>query len=194
MSGFGRQPWIRAGLVLAVLVAVVGCSGSGTNPTGSANTVLVGKAIFPPQAGGGAVKNAPFIVLNLDNSQTEFSGSTDNGGTYSAAVAVQNAVAVIVNGTTATGQSVRVSGLLNPSQQGRQKDFNGTTDIACQAGVTAVGQGAIRGSDLGATRIQNLEAAAALVVGQVNFFDKASIAAAANQVRTLTGDGAHPPA
>lgn len=194
MLGLGHQPRIQAGVVFAVLVAVVGCSGSGTTPSGSGTIVLLGKAVFPPQVGGGAVQNAPFIVLDLDNNRTAFSGSTDAGGTYSSAAAVSNAVAVIVSGTTAAGKSVRVSGLLNPAQQGRQKDFNGTTDIACQAGVTAIGAGAIRGADLGATRIQNLELAAAQVVGQVDFLDKASIAQAANQVRQLTNDGAKPPA
>jgi hypothetical protein len=176
---------LRTMLLVAVLGGVVACGG------GDDGVTVKGQAILPPSAGGAPAANSAFQVVDLTQaaaSQVVFQGTTDANGNYSAPVDAKGGIAVIV-----TGSRVRVSGLLNPKQQGRFKDFNGTTDIACEAGVTAVNQGSITGFDLTATRITNLESAAARLAPNVNFLSAAEVTAAAAQVRQMTNDGANPP-
>jgi hypothetical protein len=186
--------------------ALAGCGASSNAPTVSSSadlakggtagqttvggkSLLLGRAFLPSNYGGAAVANAAFSVVDLDTGQTVFTGLTDGNGQYTALVAAQNSIAVIV-----TGGPFRVSGLMNPAQQGGGKDFNGVTDVACQAGVTAVTAKAISGAQLTAGRIQNLELAAAQLTQSVDFFNRDSVTQAANLVRQLTNDGANPPA
>jgi hypothetical protein len=85
-----------------------------------------------------------------------------------------------------------VSGLIPAETNSSDKDLNGQTDIACEAGVQAVADGDINGNDLDADRIANLEDAAARFVATTDFTDPASVTASATQVRLLTDDGDHP--
>lgn len=176
---------------LLVLVAGVGCGGGGGG--GSDDPVqLTGKATYPDglASDSGPADTARVQVLDLERNTADViaEGETDAEGNYTVVVPPTKAVAVVVAGT------VRVSGLIN-AESGASKDFDGITDVACEAGVSAVVEGAINGADLSAERIANLEAAAALVVaeGGVNYDDPASVSAAAARVRMLTNDGLNPP-
>lgn len=189
----------RRGFVLLAMGGLVGCGSSG-RPTGSSGTLILGQAQFPPQLGGAPVAKAPVLAIDLSRGgAVVFRGTTDASGNFRVDVAASATIAIIVNGLL-NGAPVRVSGLLNPVQQGLSKDFNGVTDIACQAGVDASlgtpGQPArtIMGSQVDARRIQNLEAAAGRIAGGVNFFNFSEVLAAATRVRQLTNDGANPPA
>jgi len=203
-----RGLWSRREVLTmtALFPVVAGCGASSSAPTVSSTaalatgssagqatvggkSLLLGRAFLPSHFGGAAVGNAAFRVVDLETGNTVFTGLTDGNGQYTALVTVQSSIAVIV-----TGGPFRVSGLMNPAQQGGGKDFNGVTDIACQAGVTAVNTKAIGGAQLTAGRIQNLELAAAQLSQTVDFFSAASVTQAANLVRQLTNDGANPPA
>jgi hypothetical protein len=188
----------RRGFVFLVAGGLVGCGSSG-RPTGSSGTLILGQATFPPQLGGGVAANAPVQAFDLTRGGALlFEGRTDASGNYRVDVATSATIYIIVNGLL-NGSRVRVSGLLNPAQQGLSKDFNGVTDIACQAGVDAVlgnpGQPppTISGAQVDARRIQNLESAAGRIAGGVNFFNFSEVLAAATRVRQLTNDGASPP-
>jgi hypothetical protein len=199
-----RGLWSRREVlgIAAALPVMAGCGASSNAPTASSGTgvtaaqttvagrnVLLGRALLPSQFGGAPVGNAAFFVLDLETGANVFSGLTDSTGQYTALVNARSSIAVIV-----TGGPFRVSGISNPLLLGSAKDFNGVTDIACQAGVTAVNQRAIVARQLDGNRIQNLELGAALFSNSVNFFSAAEVTAAANRVRQLTNDGATPPA
>ena len=195
----GSDALTRRGFVLLAMGGLVGC-GSSSRPTGSSGTSILGQAVFPPQHGGGVVANAPVKAFDLTRGGALlFEGRTDSSGKYRVDVATSATIYIVVSGLL-NGSQVRVSGLLNPGQEGLTKDFNGVTDIACQAGVDAVlgtpGQPppTISGDLVNARRIQNLEAAAARLAGGVNFFNFSEVLAAATRVRQLTNDGANPPA
>lgn len=181
----GRVRW----LALVLGIALGGCGGGTSEPGGA---VVSGQATFPPQAGGGPVAQAPVVVLDLQTGRQIPQGVTDAQGNYRALVGDPRTVAVIVQGVI-SGRNVRVSGLVDVRVQAL-KNFDGTTDVACEAGVTAVLSGALPAGLLTAERIRNLELAAARIVGTVNFLDPAAVTAAAALVRQLTNDGARPPA
>lgn len=190
-------------LSLTVFLSL-GCGGHGGGSTGDATIELVGNAFFPGQvfASKTAVANSPFIVVDFvkaADKQTVASGVTDSAGAYDVVITQSKVIAVIVSGQPSSSTTVRVSGLISadPSDIEKSgligKDFDGITDVACEAGVTAIVQGAVLGQDFSSERIANLEAAAALVEPDVNHFDPASVTAGAARVRALTDDGAHPP-
>jgi len=178
-------------LLLAALTLVGGCNSSSPTLTRVSGT-LSGRATLPPSAGGGVAANAPFIVIDLQQNGAQIgSGLTDKGGNYAATVGFSTSVAVIVTASV-SGTSVRVSGIIRPNQLGFAKNFDGGTDIACEAGVTAVLTGVISGEQLDTTRIGNLETTAARFVAATNFLSGASVSAAAARVRQLTNDGNNP--
>jgi hypothetical protein len=171
---------------------LIGCSGGG----GSSSGFFSGRATFPPQLQTGAdlepVKDSDFDVLDLNlpaDAGVVASGRTDEDGNFEISIDRTTAIAIVVKG------GVRVSGLFPGDDGDFAKNLDGTTDVACEAGVTAVYDGSIRDEDLTLERINNLEAGAAVVVAtqDVDYTDPTSVSAAAVAVRTLTDDGAHLP-
>ncbi len=186
-----RQRVVRVlGAALALAVVVGGCGNDGS---GSSNRVNIGgNANFPVENGGQPVADSPFVIVDprrIDDPLT--TDVTTSDGRYFGIVRKLVSVAVIVTGTIGN-DTIRVSGLLAAESNNVDKQLDGQTDIACEAGVTAVQDGSIDGDDLGANRIANLEAAAQRFVATTDFTDPASVTAAANQVRALTNDGANP--
>lgn len=178
------------GAALALGLIVGGCGGGGA---GSSNRVTVGgDARFPVANGGGAVSNAPFVIIDPDRPNDPLSSdvSTDVGHFFGV-IRKTVSVAVILTGTV-QGKSIRVSGLLDATSNNTDKQLDGQTDIACEAGVQSVIDGDIQGNELDQNRIDNLEDAAARFVAGTDFTNPASVTAAAAQVRALTNDGAHP--
>jgi hypothetical protein len=177
------------GTALALGFIVGGCGGG----SGSSNRVTVGgNAHFPVANGGQAVADTPFIIIDPDRPGDPLSSdvSTDVGRFFGI-IRKTVSVAVILSGTV-QGEGIRVSGLLAAQSNNTDKDLDGQTDIACEAGVSAVIDGAISGNDLDAGRIQNLEDAAVRFVATTDFTDPASVTASALQVRVLTDNGKHP--
>lgn len=186
-------------------VTLTGCGGGGGDDgddgtIGVEQAKVVGQAILPAQIqpNNAPAANAPFQVVDFQRSQqgtVVATGQTDANGVYDATIEQSKVIAVIVNST------VRVSGLIAAEEDNQKhlielgKDFNEVTDVACEAGVTALTTGALSADAFTRTRILNLEAGAATVLatGQVNFRDPASVTAAAAAVRDLTDDGDHPP-
>jgi len=177
------------GAALAFGLVVGGCGGGGA---GSSNRVTVsGAANFPPRNGGGEVAGAPFVIVDPDHPNDAMASDvTTATGRYFGVIRKTPSVAVIINGK-AGGDDIRVSGLIPAENNDNGKQLDGHTDIACEAGVSAVTDGSITGDDLDPTRIQNLEDAAVRFVPDTDFTNPASVTAAANQVRALTDDGAH---
>jgi hypothetical protein len=181
---------IRFGKSVAVLTLLCASAACGGGGGGSDETVQIsGKAVLPDGVigGGGPVANQPFQVLDLERVPDEFevaTGNTDADGNYTVQIGQTKAVAVVVNGI------VRVSGL-TVAESGATKDFDAVTDVACEAGVTAIVEGAVQIEDFGAEEIAILETAAAEVIaeGGVDFNDPASVTAAAVKVRERTNDG-----
>lgn len=178
------------GAALALAVVVGGCGNDGA---GSSNRVNVGgNASFPVVNGGQAIADSPFVILDPDRpSDPLTSDVTTSEGRFFGIVRKTVSVAVIVTGIV-NGDTIRVAGLLAASSNNVDKQLDGQTDIACEAGLNAVIDGSIAGEDLGPNRIANLEAAALRFVVTTDFTDPAAVTAAANQVRALTDDGAHP--
>lgn len=192
-------------LVAVVMLSLAcACGGGGSDGDDNENNTearLQGTANLPPEvnASSAPVINTDFKVIDLEKpvaAQQVATGVTDGQGKYDVVVKQSKLVAVVVNG------EVRVSGLISadPDTANKgfleiSKNFNGITDIACEAGVTAVNTGAISANDFKASRIANLEAGALVVANSttVNFRDPAAVTAAAALVRSLTQDGATPP-
>ena len=154
---------------------------------------LSGRAVFPTEFRTTLgeitpVSNAPVQVLDLARTPPEevATGITDAEGNYQVAVDPTPSVAVIVLG------EIRVSGLIDASQGNVQKDFDGVTDVACEAGLTAILDGSITAQELNQGRIDILETAARQVIneGPIDFTNAdGSRGAAAVKVREITGDG-----
>lgn len=176
-----------AALALAGFVA-----GCGSDGKGGTNRVSVdGEARFPEANGGALVADAPFTIIDPDRPNDPFdSNVSTSDGRYYGIVRKTVSVAVILNGVVGSDR-IRVSGLI-PAATNNSRSLNGLTDIACEAGVSAVSDGAITGNELDATRIANLEDAAARFVATTDFTDPASVTSAALQVRALTDNGEHP--
>src|SRR5262245_50684624 len=137
MSDIKRCPSVTSHLVLvACLLAWASCS------SGSRSDTLNGTATFPEQVGGGPVANTSFTVrdLNQAGAPVVASGSSATDGSWSIPQAKGLNVAVIFQGRT-SGGTVRVSGLTRPNETGFSKNLTGATDIACEAGLSAVLQG-----------------------------------------------------
>ena len=183
------------GAALALAVVVGGCGNDGS---GSSNKVTIGgNANFPVANGGQAVTDSPFIIIDPDRPNdplvSDVTTDTDDPvpGRFFGIIRKTVSVAVIITGVV-NGETIRVSGLIPASSNNEGKQLDGQTDIACEAGVSAVIDGSIAGEDLGPNRIANLEEAAQRFVATTDFTDPASVTAAANQVRALTNDGANP--
>ncbi len=183
-----------AAVILGIFVAVACVACQSDRLT---TIVLSGNAFFPPEFTGLGeqvpVANTEFAVLDLslpgDNNVVSV-GVTDINGTYFTRINPTPSVAVVVLG------AVRVSGLIDSTKAVIQKNFNGVTDVACEAGVTAIADGSILPLELDESRIANLEAGAAIAIQQiaVDFTDDdGSRTAAVNLTRQLTNDGANPP-
>lgn len=188
MKGLRGMRVLGAALVLAALVG-----GCGNDGSGSSNRVTIGgNANFPVANGGRAVADSPFIIIDPDRADEPLSSDvTTAAGRFFGIIRKTVSVAVIVTGTV-NGDTIRVSGLIPASSNNEGKQLDGQTDIACEAGVSAVIDGSIAGQDLGPNRIANLEAAAQRFVATTDFTDPASVTAAALQVRALTNNGAQP--
>lgn len=170
----------------------LGCGGGGGG--GNDDVTIRGVGRIPDSAGGGVAANQNFAAVDLAAiaGPPLATGTTDANGAYQATIEDNKRIFVVINEARNQGNGVRVSGLMDPDEQSA-KDFSGVTDIACEAGVTAVSEGALDPDDLDLERIANLEAAAATVAGGVDFTNAASVTAAAAAVRALTNDGANPP-
>jgi hypothetical protein len=177
------------GAALALSTVVGGCGGG----AGSSNRVTVsGDANYPVANGGQAVANAPFVIIDPDDQNDPLASDVSTAsGHFFGIIRKTVSVAVALNGSV-QGQSIRVSGLLDAESNNATKQLDGQTDIACEAGLAAVADGSITGSELDSERIQNLEGAAVRFVPTTDFTDPASVIASARQVRILTDDGAHP--
>ncbi len=178
------------GAALALALIAGGCGGGGA---GSSNRVTVsGPANFPVANGGGPVAGADFIIIKPERPTDPISsGVSTADGRYFGVIRKTVSVAVILSGNTA-GKDIRVSGLIPALTNDNGKALDGHTDIACEAGVTAVTDGSISQDQLDPDRIANLEDAAVRFVPSTDFTNPASVTAAAQQVRALTDDGAHP--
>jgi len=176
-----------------LLLALASCDGDKVTLV-----TLTGKATYPVEFRGalGAVEpvaNKEVRVLELARGPAADPvaiSATDSAGNFAVSIPPTPSAAVIVLG------DVRVSGLIDTRNGSVNKDFNGVTDVACQAGVTAIGDGSINATDLTAERIQILEQTAAIVVKQINIDHTdadGSLTAAANKVRELSDDGDHLP-
>ncbi|MCB0344266.1 MAG: hypothetical protein KDD66_04080 [Bdellovibrionales bacterium] len=183
-----------AALILG-LIAIAACIGCQSDKL--TTIVLSGRALFPPEFTGLGeqvpVANTDFAVLDLSlpgDSNVVAVGVTDIAGNYFTRINATPSVAVVVLG------AVRVSGLIDTTSSFVEKAFDGITDVACEAGVTAIGEGKIFPFEMDAERISNLEAGAFMAVQQiaVDYTDSdGSRTAAVNLTRQLTDDGAHPP-
>jgi hypothetical protein len=178
------------GAALALGLIAGGCGGGGA---GSSNRVTVsGPANFPLANGGGPVANSDFIIVDPRRPTDPLTSAVSTvDGRYFGVIRKTLSVAVVLSGSTG-GSDIRVSGLIPALDNDNGKQLDGHTDIACEAGLTAVTDGSIPASDLGPDRIANLEDAATRFVATTDFTKPASVTAAAVQVRALTDDGAHP--
>ncbi len=191
-----RSILLSLGLVTC-LGLLAGCGDHGGN-TGDNLITIVGRASLPPQvsAAKAFAANAPFQVIDLQRSpakQVVFTGVTDDTGAFGVTLTQSRSLVVIVSG------AVRVAGLVSGDAKEIEKevlfskDFDGVTDVACEAGTNAIADGSLSPDDIMQERIANLEAAAALVAPTVNYFEPASVTAGGQRVRDLTDNGDHPP-
>lgn len=194
-ASFTRR--IASCLLLLSCLPLAGC-GNDNGVDQNSFVTLSGKAFLP--AGASRVNTVAaldtFQVVDFKRAvaqQVVATGTTDEVGQYLAQILPSKVIAVIVTDT------VRVSGLIaaergaNGGSDEFSKDFNGITDVACEAGATAISDGSVSADDFTTDRIANLEAAAATIDAQVNHLDPSAVTAAAARVRQLTDDGAHPP-
>jgi hypothetical protein len=160
------------------MLAAVSCGKSNGPDT------LNGTATFPEQVGGGPVGNTPYSVLDLNQKGAPLvaQGASSSDGSWFVPGAKGASLAVIFEGQSPQGR-VRVSGLTRPDETGFEKNLTGQTDIACEAGLTAVLQGIIFAPQLTGTVIAQLEETAGSFVGTTNFLSPASVSASAAQVR-----------
>ena len=174
-----RRSAIAGSLVGLCLFVTVGCGGSSTQ-----SNTLRGTATFPELVGGGPVANSRFVVLDLNQSGAPVvaQGVSDAFGNWAVPEATGLSIAVVFQASD-DSQRVRVSGLSTPRETGSEKSLTGQTDIACEAGVSAVLQGFIAGSQVDKNLILRLEAAAELFMNTVNYRDPAAVTAAALEVR-----------
>ena len=190
----GKQLWLLVSLVFFVVPLLASC-----NSDKSVTVVLSGKATFPSEVSGplGAVpvSNASFSVLNLDGGTPNpvAFGATDSGGNFAATVSAANVVAIVIQSPPPGGAlgSVRVSGLIDSRNGSVAKNFDGVTDIACEAGVTSIVDGSVAAFRMDESRIAILEAAATQVIAElgVDYTDKESVSAAARRLREITNNG-----
>jgi len=177
------------GAALALGFIVGGCGGGGS---GGNRVNVGGTANYPVANGGQLVVGTPFIIIDPDRPDEPLASDISTPtGRFFGIIRKTVSVAVILSGSV-QGQAIRVSGLLAAQSNNTTKQLDGQTDIACEAGVSAVIDGAITGNELDTERIQNLEDAATRFVATTDFTKPASVTASALQVRALTDNGAHP--
>lgn len=180
----------------ALCFAIAGCGGGGGGGSSDDDTVEFRGTVRSvlneaPQA------NRAFSVIDLEkaaDAPAVASGVSDSNGVFE--IDIKGAIHVfIVFGKIDAAGEPRSSGLISLADGDAEKILKGDTDIACEAGVTAVRSGALAANLLTPARIANLEAGARRVMQTtaVDFNTPASVTAAAAQVRTLTNDGANPP-
>jgi hypothetical protein len=175
-----RRSATAGSLVVLCLFVTLGCGGGSSTQS---NT-LRGTATFPELLGGGPVANSRFVVLDLNQSGVPViaQGMSDAFGNWAVQEARGLTLAVVFQASD-NHQRVRVSGLSKPSETGSEKPLTGQTDIACEAGISAVLQGLVAGSQVDKNLILRLEAAAELSMNDTNFRDSAAVTAAALEVR-----------
>ncbi len=177
-----RRSATAGSLVVLCLLVTLGCGGGSSTQS---NT-LHGTATFPELVGGGPVANSRFVVLDLNQSGAPVvaQGVSDAFGNWSVQEAKGLTLAVVFQASDNI-QRVRVSGLSKPNETGSEKQLTGQTDIASEAGVSAVQQSLIAGSQVNKNLILRLEAAAERFMNTINFRDPAAVTAAALEVRRL---------
>ncbi len=182
MRGGVRRSATAGSLVVFCLLVTLGCGGGGS---GSQST-LRGTATFPELVGGGPVANSRFVVLDLNQPGVPVvaQGMSDAFGNWSVPDAKGLTLAVVFQASD-NAQRVRVSGLSRPSETGSEKPLTGQTDIACEAGISAVTQGIITGSQVTGNLILRLETLTERFMNTTNFRDPAAVSAAAAEVRRL---------
>lgn len=180
----------RAGVALIALLGLVACS-DGNN--GESPKALVQGVVLSVQDGS-PQPNREFQVIDLstDEGNPKLTGVSDENGAFEFDAGNIKELIVLF---AAQSSEPRSSGLVNVDDDVVMKELKDVTDIACQAGASAVGDGSIEAAAVTRERIENLEAAAAQVLaeGNVDFSDSDSVTAAANEVRSRTNDGANPP-
>lgn len=177
----------------ALGIALAGCGGDGSSGGGSKKLSGIVQSVLSDAVQA----NRPFIVNDLEKTGVEekiAEGMSDSNGNYSVEIEDGKFIYIVFPPTQAGGEP-RSSGLADLDDGDVQKTLSDSTDIACQAGVTAVRDGTLRAEQMDATRIANLEAGASDVLNttMVNFNDPAAVAMAATRVRIITNDGANPP-
>lgn len=171
--------WLsRRSLLVGGGLAFVGCG------TSQRSLHLTGTATFPDSVGGGPVRNSRFVVrdVNQPGAPIVAEGRSDADGSWFVPEARGITVAVIFDRPDNVLR-VRVSGLTRPDETGFFKGLDGRTDIACEAGLSAVLQGIITAAQLNGALIARLEAAATPFVGRTNFRAAASVSSSALALR-----------
>src|SRR6185295_15363165 len=132
------------GAALALGFIVGGCGGGGN---GSSNRVNVaGDATYPVANGGQPVAETPFIIIDPDRPNEPLASDVSTAtGRFFGIIRKSVSVAVILSGAV-QGNPIRVSGLLPAQSNNIDKQLDGRTVIACEAGVSAVIDGSIRGN------------------------------------------------
>lgn len=187
------QSLLKVG-ILSTAVLFSACGGGGYNDDGSIHVTGNVKSVIT-----GAVQAArDFVVKDVDNisGPAVASGKSDSNGNYEFNLKGILRIVIIFPPVTTPTSDPRSSGLLSLTEGYSNKALNAVTDLACQAGVTAITQGTVDSEDMDATRIANLEAGAALVIAEddPDFTNADQMNAAVQRVRDLTDDGDHPPA
>ncbi|MCB0323194.1 MAG: hypothetical protein KDD69_06450 [Bdellovibrionales bacterium] len=137
---------------------------------------------------------APVTLIDFADSavdrqlRTQVIGMTDANGNFDVAVEGQPIIAIVVNGSV-DGQAYRSSGLVHASRANIAKNFNGVTDVACEALIAKINAGEVDPASVNQRTIDILEKAAADVVPTVDFTSRASVTAAANLVAARTNNG-----
>ena len=199
------------GSLLFISLVYTGCGGGGggdsTDQAGddSSSTRVTGQALRPSNSSassapipfaGGKVTLLDFVEGSPANqtARTQDLGTTDADGNFTVDIANQAVAAIIVTGSTEQGET-RISGLVTPNKDSLRKNFNTVTDVACEAGISAINDGTIAPNILSAERIANLESAAEDYLAAnpgTNFFNAAEVSLAARGVRQATNIGAKP--
>lgn len=204
---FHRSGFRLAAVSLLLTVAVAACSGDGFQQT---DTVYTGLVFVPPpsQCTGCSGAGATTQLLELNQNQAPRVVKcvrTNERGIYDTSdpntcpeqsdgqLPAGDGQATVIVVATVNAQGGQIGGLISSRlEQAASADFNGTTHIACKAGVfLTAGTGAARDlgctvqascppgavncfptmapDDIGDARIDNLEAASQVLQPQVNY-------------------------
>jgi hypothetical protein len=124
------------------------------------------------------------LDLNQPGAPIVTEGRSDDAGNWAVRDAEGLTVAVIFQRED-NAKGVRVSGLARPGETGFDKPLDGQTDIACEAGVTALLQGLITGVELNKNLILRFEAMTERFVTTTDYRNPGAVSAAALEVRRL---------